>query len=204
MKRILILLLCAGCATTTKVKEVEIETESTLNSVTRQDTGIVNISLAPWAVETAPVQITWMEPVDSLPPPMDVRAIEVTSDSVSIITPEAKTSFRTPVKGEKLQVRQVDKPTPKGFLSGEPLAQKVEVEVTERSMIQQIIDGAEVIGNVLLKVLIGLAIVGVVGLGVIITIQIIKGRERKALVKGTADVLKEMVKGITNRNKLIK
>ena len=190
------LVLC-GCGSSLKTFSVPVTHESTLNSVTHQDTGIVQINLVPLGVETAPVAIRWSEqpilsPIDNL----IAYEFVITGDSVSVTTSDAMTTFRNPVHGERLQIRMGQDSIPRGFLSGTPELQYVEVEVQEIGWIDQVIDGAQTVIGILIRLIIALAILSAIVLIGYVIFQVIQNRKKQAIVKGTADVLKELIKGL--------
>lgn len=206
MKRMMIFVLVAlsGSCTTLKEKtiKVPISYESTLNSLTVEESDVIKLdSLA--GSETAPIRIIWPTLPVIEPELGGIIAYEfvVTADSVSVITKESERVYQTPVPGEKLTIRQGVDAVPKAVLEGAPEMREFEVTLTEqRSLISRLGFLAERIVNYLFRILIGAAILGVVALGGYITYYIVQSKKKEAVIKGISEVATDVIKSLRRPN----
>ena len=197
----LVLLTCltAACGTTIREVTVPIQHESTLNTLTLEDSATVELP-ALSGPQTAPAQILWA--TDSIPAPVHgvlrIFEVAVQRDSVYLFNENSRIAFLAPVPGETLRIQQSADSIPQAFLEGEPVAEEITVEIVER---ESALDKAEsVMGRIfglIFKTLILLGIVAVLGIVGYIVYTVIRSREQKKFTRGVANIASDLVSNLT-------
>lgn len=195
----IVLLLVSGCGVNVREVTVPIEHQTTLNSLTIEDSADVEIQPVQ-GLPTAPVAITWG--IDGIDAPtygaLHVLDITVSRDTVVIYNSESRLAFLTPVPGETLRIQQGRDSIPQAYLEGEPEIEEITVEIVER---ESALDKAESfmgrIFGLIFKMLIILGIVVVLGIAGYITYAVIRSREQKKFTRGVADIATDLVSNLT-------